>query len=57
MLRRTRGPAVRLEAWWWTGPLGHLVAGLMDWVAALSRYGLHLARGRARRALGIGQTR
>jgi hypothetical protein len=25
-------------AWLYTGPLGHLVAGVMDWVVLLVRY-------------------
>jgi len=28
----------RFAAWAVTGPLGHLVAGVADWVAALWRY-------------------
>jgi hypothetical protein len=28
----------RLAAWWITGPLGHLAAGVMDWAELLTRY-------------------
>jgi hypothetical protein len=28
----------RLESWWYTGPLGHLAAGVADWAELLSRY-------------------
>jgi hypothetical protein len=28
----------RLETWFWTGPLGHLLGGGFDFVQALSRY-------------------
>jgi hypothetical protein len=31
-----RGPLYK--AWLYTGPLGHLVAGVMDWVELLVRY-------------------
>ena len=27
-------------AWLYTGPLGHLVAGVLDWAALLGRYAL-----------------
>ena len=30
----------RAEAWLWTGPLGHLVGGLLDLSGALIRYAL-----------------
>jgi hypothetical protein len=38
--------ARRLAAWLYTGPLGHLVAGVVDWTELLARY--WLARGMAR---------
>ena len=41
-----RGPAERAAAWYVTGPLGHLVAGVADWVTLLSRYLWARARGR-----------
>jgi hypothetical protein len=28
----------RLAAWLCTGPIGHLVAGVVDWVALLARH-------------------
>jgi hypothetical protein len=28
----------RLAAWWITGPLGHLAAGIADWTQLLARY-------------------
>jgi hypothetical protein len=28
----------RLAAWWITGPLGHLAAGVADWVRLLARH-------------------
>jgi hypothetical protein len=43
-------PPKRLEAWLWTGPLGHFVAGVIDWLIALARYAVERAtRGRRRR--------
>jgi hypothetical protein len=30
--------AVLMRAWLYTGPLGHLAAGVIDWVALLVRY-------------------
>jgi hypothetical protein len=36
----------RLETWFWTGPLGHLLGGGLDFVRALAGY--LLARSRAR---------
>jgi hypothetical protein len=36
----------RLTAWYFTGPLGHLVAGLADWLELLLK--LAVARTRAR---------
>ncbi len=38
--------ARRLETWLWTGPIGHLLGGGMDFVRALARYLLARARGR-----------
>jgi hypothetical protein len=35
----------RLAAWWTTGPLGHFVAGVADWIQLLAR---HLSRRRQR---------
>jgi uncharacterized membrane-anchored protein len=37
----------RAETWAWTGPLGHLVGGAFDFLAALARYLLARAQGRA----------
>jgi hypothetical protein len=31
----------RLAAWLYTGPLGHLAAGIADWTELLVRYALH----------------
>jgi len=36
----------RLATWLVTGPLGHLVAGTLDWAELLARYGWARARGR-----------
>jgi hypothetical protein len=36
----------RLAAWWYTGPAGHLYAGVADWVAMLARYWWARRRGR-----------
>jgi hypothetical protein len=36
----------RAETWLWTGALGHLVGGALDFAQALSRYALARARGR-----------
>jgi len=33
-------------AWLYTGPIGHLYAGLADWAALLARYGWARVRGR-----------
>jgi len=41
------GPGRRLETWLWTGPLGHLLGGGLDFGGALARYLLARARGRA----------
>jgi hypothetical protein len=37
--------ARRLETWLWTGPVGHLLGGGIDFVRALTRYLLARARG------------
>ena len=42
-------PLQRGETWLWTGPVGHLLGGTLDFLAALTRYGLKRARGRASR--------
>ncbi|MGH2946985.1 MAG: hypothetical protein ACRDPC_12115 [Solirubrobacteraceae bacterium] len=39
-----------LRAWLYTGPIGHLVAGVADWAELLGRYALTRARRRTRRA-------
>ncbi len=36
----------RAETWLWTGPVGHLVGGALDFLQALARYLLARARGR-----------
>jgi hypothetical protein len=36
----------RLETWFWTGPIGHLAGGTIDFGQALARYLLARARGR-----------
>jgi hypothetical protein len=36
----------RLVAWWYTGPLGHLVAGALDWAELLIRWKWSRVRGR-----------
>jgi len=41
----------RAEAWLWTGPFGHLVAGSLDWGQGMGGYALLLARRRLRREL------
>jgi hypothetical protein len=35
------------ETWAWTGPVGHLVGGALDFLVALARYLLGRAQGRA----------
>ena len=37
-MRRPRPPHVVVAAWIVTGPLGHLYAGVVDWVVALVRW-------------------
>jgi hypothetical protein len=46
MPARRLPPSTRVLAWLYTGPVGHLYGGLVDWVALLWR--LALARVRAR---------
>jgi hypothetical protein len=36
----------RFAAWLVTGPVGHLVAGVADWLTLLARWGWARARGR-----------
>lgn len=36
----------RLATWYVTGPLGHLVAGVLDWAELLGRYLWARLRGR-----------
>jgi hypothetical protein len=36
----------RLETWLYTGPVGHLVGGTLDWAELLARYCMARARGR-----------
>jgi hypothetical protein len=36
----------RAETWLWTGPVGHLLGGALDFLQALTRYALARARGR-----------
>jgi len=44
-MRRPRPPHVVLAAWIVTGPLGHLYAGVVDWVVVLARYARARMRG------------
>ncbi len=39
-------PSRRFAAWLLTGPVGHFVAGMTDWVVMLGRYWWARARGR-----------
>jgi hypothetical protein len=43
---RPTSPVKRLETWLWTGPVGHLAGGSLDFAQALSRYLLARVRGR-----------
>jgi hypothetical protein len=45
----SRGTGARdhFLTWYFTGPLGHFVAGFADWVQLLSRYAWARARGRS----------
>ncbi|MHB8242380.1 MAG: hypothetical protein ACYDHN_10350 [Solirubrobacteraceae bacterium] len=36
-----------LETWLWTGPIGHLIGGALDFLQALARYTRARARGRS----------
>jgi hypothetical protein len=36
---RVRSRRVRFAAWLYTGPAGHLYAGVADWAELLARYG------------------
>jgi hypothetical protein len=40
------GPVRRMETWLWTGPLGHLLGGGVDFGQALARYLFARTRGR-----------
>jgi hypothetical protein len=42
----------RLRAWLLTGPLGHLVAGVADWIELLVRWQFSRLRARVTRARG-----
>ncbi|MBA3746059.1 MAG: hypothetical protein H0W96_01015 [Solirubrobacterales bacterium] len=42
---RPRPPHVVVAAWIVSGPLGHLYAGVVDWVGALARYARARAHG------------
>jgi hypothetical protein len=44
-MRRPRPPHVVVAAWIATGPVGHLVAGVLDWIGAVARYARARARG------------
>jgi hypothetical protein len=44
--RRAPRPGRRLETWLWTGPLGHLIGGTLDFGQALARYLLARIHGR-----------
>jgi hypothetical protein len=44
-MRRPRPPHVVLAAWIVSGPLGHLYAGVVDWVVVLARYARARMRG------------
>ena len=39
-------PVERLETWLVTGPVGHLLGGVLDWTELLARYWWSRARGR-----------
>src|SRR3954452_24290958 len=39
-------PASRFRAWLYTGPVGHLAAGIADWAELLAHYAYARARGR-----------
>ncbi|HLM85514.1 MAG TPA: hypothetical protein VK272_04920 [Solirubrobacteraceae bacterium] len=42
-------PHRRAQAWLWTGPIGHLLGGTLDFASALARYQLARARRRLAR--------
>ncbi|HEY3960004.1 MAG TPA: hypothetical protein VGL68_05780 [Solirubrobacteraceae bacterium] len=46
--RLRRAAPTRVETWLWTGPVGHLVGGGLDFLAAFARY----VRARRARAKG-----
>ncbi|MDX6718435.1 MAG: hypothetical protein QOJ63_689 [Solirubrobacteraceae bacterium] len=48
-MRRQRPPHVVVAAWIVTGPVGHLYAGIVDWVVLLACYARGRARARVRR--------
>jgi hypothetical protein len=41
-----RSPVTVAAAWLVTGPIGHLVAGIADWIEVLARYARARARGK-----------
>jgi len=45
-VRQSPPPHRRAETWLWTGPVGHLLGGVLDFAQALGRYALARARGR-----------
>lgn len=47
----------RVAAWYVTGPLGHLVAGIADWVQLLGRYGMQRLKDAAARRAATGRAR
>lgn len=48
MPARRLPPRTRLAAWLWTGPLGHLYGGVLDWVELAAKLALARAQRRAR---------
>jgi hypothetical protein len=44
---RDRAVSDRALTWYFTGPLGHFVAGFADWAQLLRRYAWARARGRS----------
>lgn len=44
--RVNRGNAERVAAWLLTGPIGHLVAGVIDWLVLWAGWAWARARGR-----------
>jgi hypothetical protein len=42
--------ARRLERWLWTGPIGHLVGGALDFAQALAHYARERRRGALKRS-------